>query len=314
MINPYDSKKNSIQFISKFKLPTFYGSRDNNLNVQCGLLSNMKRNIIINQHTFRTNGVGITPLPNYTTQIPATANSIKINNIIYLIPKRFCKYIDIIRTQSEQNISLSNIFKNLTTEFNIPDPYLSNIQPSNLKNKYTFPPFNKLYKTYNNVGNFSGPFKMGGKISEVISDFQIPLDDLFPIYDETRYVFVSCNDGKNYTDKITDMANNGIASFWGSRLSLHGNDLGYDIKIPVAVFPIDDTTNIIYGTFFTSFVSNKILFIPLTTLQDFPIHKNYYENMLFNIKTYDCYENISIDYNKVKCIYTKHVNLYTNYI
>ena len=318
MISPYDAKNNLIQFKTKFNLPTYYGSRDNNENIQCGLLSNIKRNLIIKQHSYKTNGVGLKPIANHVEQIAYNPkNSIRIKNIVYKIPNRFCTYIPLIRELLEQNISFPTILKKIAEDFNIIDPNLSNIQPSILKNKYRHPNFNTAYKTYNNVANFSAPFKMGNLWIEGIGNPQL-LDFLFPVADQIRYVYVVCNDGINYTNNVDDLRTDGIASFWGAKLSLNGENLVNNTRIPVIVFPIDDVRNLMFGSFYTTIPTpplnpqSKLIYIPITTVQNFPIVKDYYAGMNFNVRTYDCYQNVLVDYTKLKCKYSQNIKLYAN--
>lgn len=304
MISPYDSKNKLIQFNPKFNLPTYYGSRDNIANIPCGLLANAKRNFVIKQHTYKTNGVGIKPLVNRVKEINVTANNlIKIKNIIYKIPDRFCKYITIIRELVDQNIPLPAILKKLTEDFNIVDPFLSDIEPSNFKNKYRYPKFDIKYKIYDNVANFSAPFKLGELIKKNNSPANNAIiDGLYAFADYIRFVFVVCNDGINYTNNVDDMANNGIASFWGSRLALNGNNLAYEATIPVNIFPINNIINIVGGVFYTtpngsSFFNpssipenSRLIFIPKITLATYTALESYTTNMPFNIKTNNAFQ------------------------
>jgi hypothetical protein len=310
-ISPYDSRNKFIMVNPKYNEPTFFDSRDTP-SYTCGLLSNIKRKLIINEHTYKTNGVGIKRIPNATRQIQYNSkNSVKIGNVIYIIPSRLCKYIDEIRVLAEQNIPFQTIVKIISEKYSVNDPLLSTIQPSNFNPKYRYSSYNKLYANYKNVADFSGPFRMGEFLTSFSST--ILTSSLFPILSETQYVYVVCNDGIEYTTLVSDMKQNGKASFWGGKLSSNGNDLTSNVSIPVVIFPIDNVTDIMYGTLYTTNTTDsKLVFIPLTTLENFPIHKNYYENMLFNIKTYECYENLSIDYTKLKCIYNKANKLYTN--
>lgn len=298
MISPYDSKNKLIQTNPKFNLPTYYGSRDNTANIPCGLLANAKRNFVIKQHTYKTNGVGIKPLVNRVKEINITAtNLIKINNIIYKIPDRFCKYITIIRELVDQNIPLPAILKKITEDFNIVDPFLSDIEPSNFKNKYRYPKFDIKYKVYDNVANFSAPFKMGPLIRPTLFGANlVNFDFRYPNSEYMRYVFVSCNDGINYTNNVSDMSNNGIASFWGSRLALNGNDLAYDVRIPVTILPIINIRNIMNGALYTTpngeeifriglNIGSKLTFIPIITLATYTALESYTTGMPFNIKT-----------------------------
>jgi hypothetical protein len=303
MISPYDSKNKLIQINPKFNLPTYYGSRDNNANIPCGLLANTKRNFIIKQHTYKTNGVGIKPVVNRFQELDITApNLIKIKNVIYRIPDRFCKYITIIRELVDQNIPLPDILKKLTEDFNIVDPFLSDIEPSNLKNKYRFPKFDTKYKIYDNVANFSAPFKMGKLIRPTLFGAnRVNFDFRYPNAEYMRYVFVSCNDGINYTNNVSDMSNDGIASFWGSRLALNGNDLSDKKNIPVNILPINNIRNIMSGSLYTTpngdpvfFIGtnfgSKLTFIPVITLATFTALESYTTGMPFNIKTNNTYE------------------------
>ena len=318
MISPYDSNNKFIMINSKYNLPTFLGSRDS-ATYTCGRLSNIKRKLIINQYNYKTNGVGIKPAPNHVSQINTTTikNAVKIGSIIYMIPTRFCKYIDEIRAYAKENVPFQLILDKLNEKYPLLDPLLLKIQSSNIKHTRTYPTYNKQYTNYKNVANFSAPFKLGPTVGELHNSSSFDL--LFPVLKEIRYVYVSCNDAINYTYMVKDMKLNGKASFWGGKLSSNGNDLSPGMSVPVIVFPIDDIRNIMYGTFYTTkpFLSpeenSKLIFIPLTTLKDFPAHKNYYENMEFNIRTHKCYKNISIDYSKIKCKYIQHAKLYANY-
>jgi len=310
-ISPYDSQQKFIMIDPKYNQPTYFGSRVNST-YTCGLLSNIKRKIIIRQHNYKTNGVGIKPLPNITYQIPYNfRNSIQIGKIIYMIPPRFCKYINDIREFARQNIPFQIILDKITEKYSIVDALLLKSQSANLKHTYKYPSFNKLYSNYKNVANFSAPFKMG----EIVTDTLFVNFSLFPIKTDIRYVYVATNDGVEYTTMVKDLSSNGKASFWGGKLTTNGNDLVPNKNIPVTIFPINDNKNIMYGILYTTNTTlndSKLIFIPLTSIVDFSIHENYYENMPFNIKTRQCYKDVKIDYGKLRCRYINHSKLYAN--
>ena len=314
MINPYDSHNRFIMVNPKYNQPTYFGSRVNST-YTCGILSNIKRKIIIRQHNYKTNGVGLKALPNITYQIPYnTRNSVQIGNIIYMVPARFCRFIDEIRDLAKERFSFQVILNKISEKYGVIDSLLLKTQSANLKHGYTYPSFNKQYVNYKNVANFSAPFKMGELINQ---DDPTVNFSLFPIRSQIRHIYVVCNDGIEYTKYVKDLKQNGKASFWGGKLSSKGQDLMPNKEMPIVVFPIEDTKNIMFGKLYTSNTSeddSTLIFIPLTTLQNFPIHKKYYENMTFNIKTYDCYENIHIDYNVLRCKYINYSKLYANYL
>ena len=326
MISPYDSRNKFILINPKYNQPTYFGSRFTSTNT-CGLLSNIKRRLIINQHTYKTNGVGTRVLPNFKNVQYNENNSVKIGNIIYIIPPRFCKYKDKIRELVDQNMSFNDILNTISQMYPIIDNLLLKIQPSIINPTYRYPSYNTPIKNYKNVADFNGPFKMGDLLpSSIITAFISSITfpsfpniniQLFPDITKIRYVYVACNDGIEYTTLINDMKINEKASFWGGKLSTDGIDLSPRSFIPVLILPINDIKNVSFGILYATpitFISeSKLIFIPLTSGQNFIINKkDYYENMLFNIKTRVCRENLTIDYTKLRCKYAKYANLFAN--
>jgi hypothetical protein len=311
MYSPYDSKNNFVMFSTKYNLPTYYGSRVSNSLELCGKLANQKRKIIIKRHSYITNGSGTKPTLNNKNQISVNKNkTIKINNVIYVIPSRFCKYINSI-TELVKTMPLTNVLKFLSVIHNIEDLSLYNVQPSFFKRQYKYPAFNTLYTPRDNIGDFHAPFKLGPTITLLDSRIDI-LKDLYAIRGGIRYVYVTNNDGRTYTDNIIDMiaseyGGTGSASFWGTKLSK--NFINFDL--PVVIFPIDDVRNIQYGKFKVT-SDRKLVYIPYTTIENFSTYIKYNENMTFNIKTGLSYNDYIINYGDGTCKYNEKTNLYIN--
>ena len=327
MYHPFDSKNKLIQFQPQFNLPTYYDSRDSNRYKLCNFLANKKRKIIINNYTYQTNGNGIKLQPNYNPMPVNHHMNVKIGNIIYMIPSRFCKFLHIIKEllKNPRN-KLRAILKFLENNYNIDDPLLKNIEPSPIKKQYKYTLYDKPYITYNNVGNFYTSFKMGKIIKSNSSGLDTIINNLnikkpfYPLINNIQYVYIARNDGKTFTNKINEIQPimNSPASFWATQLSVNGNLIyAGSLNLYVSVFPIIDIYNIKFGIF--TVFNDFLIFIPVVTdnysfLQNNP----YTENMIFNIKPIINFEKFLEKYQIIianssePCNYANFYNLFRN--
>jgi hypothetical protein len=330
MYHPFDSKNKIIMFKPQFNLPTYYDSRDSNNYKHCNFLSNKKRKLIINNYSYQTNGNGIKLLPNHNHLHVNHNTHIKIGNIIYIIPPRFCKFLHIIKTllQNPKN-KLREILKFLENYFDIDDKLLTNIQPSAIKKQYKYTLYDKPYITYNNVANFYTSFKMGKNLDENSIGLDTLIGNLniqtpfYPLVNNIQFVYIANNDGKTFTSNINDIQPmNLFTSFWATKLSVNGNPIVNDssvFKIIVSIFPIIDIYNIKFGIL--SILENRLVFVPIVTNKYSFLQNNpYQENMLFNIKILVNFDDFLVKYNTFKsginfsglCKYNNFYNLFRN--
>lgn len=273
----------------------------------------LKHKKLILEHTTLTNGPGIIPGNDVTTQInyKLGIDSVQYNNRIITIPCRFRPYITTIQQLLNQGQSIQTVFNALSIQYNLPDLY----------NTTSIYQFQRLY-TYPEV-NYITPLTTvlppTNTISISFKTRTVPIQNttfldtsayginwsiilqlnqgIFGLAQNCQLLEVLNNDGKTFTSNFNDLLPNGSASYLGATLINNTvKNINTTFHIYVEIHPQEQNrlkTNgvivnansvpILQQALFGAPLIDYILFVPNHNLNTIMTYEPYPSNMAFTI-------------------------------